>query len=107
MTTTDARSARWHLPGLPPQDLGIGVLFWSIRDAAIVGDAASGRVVLWSPSAEALFGYSAEEIVGHPIEALVPDALKGRHRAGLARYAATGHGALIDAGGPVELPARC
>ncbi|MDP9369631.1 MAG: ATP-binding protein [Chloroflexota bacterium] len=107
MTTTDDRSARRHLPGLRPQDLGIGVLFWSIRDAAIVGDAASGRVVLWSPSAEALFGYSAEEIVGHPIEVLVPDALKGRHRAGLARYATTGHGALIDAGGPVELPARC
>ncbi len=106
MTTTDDRTSRWELADLRPHDLGIGVLFWSIRDAVVVGDAASGRVVLWSPSAETLFGYAAEEIVGQPIEVLVPDALKAGHRVGLARYIATGRGTLIDAGTPVELPAR-
>ena len=106
MTTTDDRAARRDLPDLRPQDLGMGVLFWSIRDAVVVGDAVSGDVVLWSPSAETLFGYPAEEIVGQPIEVLVPDAFKEEHRAGLARYTTTGRGTLIDAGTPVELPAR-
>ena len=97
-------------PSLPaarlrPEDLGIGRLFWAIRDAVVVGDAASGRVELWSPSAELLFGYSASEAIGQPIEALIPAALRERHRAGLAHFASTGHGALIDAGAPVELPA--
>jgi PAS domain S-box-containing protein len=61
--------------------------------------------VLWSPSAERLFGYTAAEALGQPIEILVPVSLKDRHRAGLARFAATGSGPLIDAGAPVELPA--
>lgn len=68
-----------------------------------MADAATGRVVLWNPAAEGLFGYSAAEAVGRLVETLVPAALKDRHRAGLARYVATGRGALIDAGTPVEL----
>ena len=90
---------------LSPADFGIGALFSTVRDAVIVGDAASGRIVLWSPSAEAIFGYSAAEAVGMLLEALVPVALRERHRLGLAGYAATGRGDLIDAGTPVELPA--
>ncbi len=94
-------------PGHPlqPENLGIGRLFWAIRDAVVVGEAATGRIVLWSPSAERLFGYTAAEALGQLIEILVPAALQDRHRAGLAGFAATGHGALIDAGNPVELPA--
>jgi PAS domain S-box-containing protein len=90
---------------LRPQDLGIGILFWAIRDAVIVGDAATGRIVLWNPVAETLFGYTAVEAVGQPIEILVPESLKRRHREGIAAYAETGRGALVDAGAPVEVPA--
>src|SRR5688500_7907289 len=92
--------------GISPADAGIGRLFWHIRDAVIVGDATTGQIVLWNPAAEALFGYSAEEAVGLSIDALVPDPLKGPHRAGLATYGETGHGQLIDGGAPIELPAR-
>jgi len=86
------------------EDLGIGVLFEVIRDAVVVGDAVTGRIVLWNPAAERFFGYRAEEAIGQPLELLVPDALKERHRNGLAAYAATGHGPLIDGDDPVELP---
>jgi PAS domain S-box-containing protein len=89
-----------------PEHFGIGGPFWRIRDALVVGDARTGRIVSWNPAAEALFGYSAEEAVGLPIDVLVPTALKARHRAGLAHYEQTGHGPLVDGGGPVELPAR-
>ena len=59
-----------------PEDFGFGRLFCAIREAVIVADA------------------------------LVPDRLRARHRAGFARYGATGRGPLIDAGTPVEVSAR-
>jgi PAS domain S-box-containing protein len=90
---------------LQPDDLGIGRLFWIVRDALVVGDAASGLIVLWSPSAEAMFGYTAAEVIGRPIELLVPEDLRGAHQAGLEHYARIGHGHLVDSGAPVELPA--
>src|SRR5437868_15245059 len=42
-------------------DLDRGWLFASIRDAVVVVDAESARIVLWNPAASDLFGYSAEE----------------------------------------------
>jgi PAS domain S-box-containing protein len=92
--------------GLAPSDLGLGPLFWRLRDAIIVGDAMTGRIVLWNPAAEALFGYTADEAIGLPIDVLVPDELKAQHQAGLAAFRETGNGRLIDDGAPVELPAR-
>jgi PAS domain S-box-containing protein len=92
---------------LRPEDFGIGRLFWMVRDAVVVGDATTGRIVLWSPAAEDMFGYTAAEMVGRPIELLVPEHLRDSHRAGLERYERTGHGHLIDRGAPIELPAVC
>ena len=90
---------------LRPQDLGVGLLFWRLRDAVIVGEVQSGRIVLWNPAATALFGYTEEEAVGMLIEALVPNQLKPQHRSGISQYAATGEGSLIATGVPAELPA--
>ncbi|MDQ4044844.1 MAG: ATP-binding protein [Chloroflexota bacterium] len=90
---------------LRPEDLGIGRLFWTMRDAVVVGEVSTGRIVLWNPAAERLFGWPAAAVLGSSIERLVPEYLRTEHRAGLARYAATGHGPLVDTGRPVELPA--
>jgi PAS domain S-box-containing protein len=81
-------------------------LFQQVRDAVIVVDASMGTLVPWNPAAAQLFGYTAGEAIGLPIEVPVPDTLKARHRLGLAAYGRTGHGSLIDSGTPVELPAR-
>src|SRR5215211_4941690 len=88
-----------------PDDFGIGRLFARVRDAVIVADAASGRIVLWNPAAEAIFGYPAEEALGMEVAALMPPAERERHRAGLARFADTGRGPLVDSGRAVERPA--
>ncbi len=88
-----------------PKDLGIGKLFWRIRDAVIVAEARSQRIVLWNPTATKIFGYSTSEALELRIEALVPEHLKVQHRAGMARYAETGHGTYIDSDVPLELPA--
>jgi PAS domain S-box-containing protein len=85
--------------------LGIGRLFDTIRDAVVVADASAERIVLWNAAAARLFGYSAEEALEMPLERIVPERLRPRHRAGLARYRNTLSGSIIDSDRPVELPA--
>jgi len=83
----------------------MGQLFWEILDAVVVGDADTGRIVLWNPAAAALFGITAVEAVGRSIEIIVPEPFRERHRAGLARFRKTGGGTIVDTGQAVELPA--
>ena len=59
-----------------PEDLGFGRLFASIRDAVIVAEANSGRVILWNPAAEEIFGCPLSEALGLDVDALVPERLK-------------------------------
>jgi len=42
-------------------------------DDAIVSRTLNGIVTSWSPAAERMFGYSAEEIVGKHINLLIPE----------------------------------
>ncbi len=90
---------------LRPKDLGIGNLFERVRDAVVVADAQTQRIVLWNPAATKMFGYAAREALELRVEAIVPDRLKAQHRAGIARYAETGHGPYTGSGEPLELPA--
>jgi PAS domain S-box-containing protein len=66
-----------------PQDLGIGGVFESVRDAVFVAEANTGRVVLWNAAATEVFGYSPSEALDLRIEALVPELLEARYPAGL------------------------
>src|SRR5215213_1638420 len=90
---------------LRPEDLGFGRLFERIRDAVIVADARTQRIILWNAAAAKMFGYSASEALELRVEALVPEPLKAAHRAGIARYAETGHGSYIDSDALLDLPA--
>ena len=47
-------------------------------DAMVVVDQ-SGAIVLVNKQTEALFGYSREELIGRPVEALLPERLQDRH----------------------------
>src|SRR5215217_6788501 len=90
---------------LSPEDLGFGRLFERVRDAVIVADAITQRIILWNAAAAKMFGYSASEALKLRVEALVPEPLKAAHRAGIARYAETGHGPYIDSDALLDLPA--
>jgi PAS domain S-box-containing protein len=91
--------------GIRPQDVGIGRLFDSVRDAVILADSRTQQIVLWNPGATDIFGYSTAEALGLRIEALVPEYLKHRHREGITHYAETGHGSYVDSHKLLELPA--
>ena len=60
-------------------------LFTAYPDALVVADM-SGHIVLANPSAAALLGYEVEELVGMPVDALVPEAIRPRHAAFRAAY---------------------
>jgi two-component system sensor histidine kinase/response regulator len=83
-----------YTPSVTPDDLGMGRLFWKVREAVIVADLDTERIVLWNPAAAKLFGYSAAEARGLPLEALIPDGLR------------TVPSAYRDSDGPLEMPAN-
>ena len=59
-----------------------------ISPEAIVVANQEGRVVIFSAGAEAVFGYAAHEIVGGPIERLMPERFRADHGLHVARFAA-------------------
>jgi PAS domain S-box-containing protein len=65
-------------------------------DCVIAMDAA-GLVVSWNGTAERTFGYSREEVIGRELaELIMPPRYRSAHRAGLARYLATGEQKFLN-----------
>jgi PAS domain S-box-containing protein len=73
-------------------------------DAFVCSDAHS-RIILWNRAAEAMFGWSAEEAIGRPLDMIIPDRHREGHHAGVARLRARGPVKLV--GKTVEVPATC
>gem|GEM_PF-3356322 len=53
-------------------------LLESAPDAMVIVDA-EGRVVLANAQVETMFGWRREDLLGQPVEALIPERLRGRH----------------------------
>ena len=67
----------------------------SALDCIITMDSR-GIVQEFNPAAQRVFGYTRDEAVGHELaELIVPEPLRARHRAGLARYLQTGDGPVL------------
>ncbi|MEO5766380.1 MAG: PAS domain S-box protein [Casimicrobiaceae bacterium] len=67
----------------------------SVLDCIVTMDA-DGLVLEFNAAAERTFGYTkAEAIGGQLADLIIPPRFRDRHRAGLARYMATGDGPLL------------
>ena len=66
-------------------DPGFGGLLEAAPDAMMCV-AADGRIALVNAQAERLFGYGREELVGQPVELLVPEGAREVHRGRRAGY---------------------
>ncbi len=69
----------------------------TVPDAMIIIDE-HGLVQSFSATAEALFGYKAEEIAGKNVSALMPSPHREQHDGYLGRYLATGERRIIGIG---------
>lgn len=55
---------------------------------AIVGIDAGQRVVLFNPAAERMFGYAAHEMLGEPLDRLLPEGARAEHAAHIEAFGA-------------------
>ncbi|GET40069.1 diguanylate cyclase domain-containing protein [Microseira wollei] len=58
-----------------------------IADDAIISVDATGRIQIFNQGAERIFGYTAAEVLGKPIDMLLPETLRAVHRQHLHKFA--------------------
>ncbi|CVI57675.1 MULTISPECIES: hybrid sensor histidine kinase/response regulator [Agrobacterium] len=69
----------------------------TVPDAMVVIDAG-GIVSSFSAAAERLFGYDADEVIGHNVKMLMPNPDRKAHDGYIARYLSTGERRIIGYG---------
>ena len=74
----------------------------SAIDAIISGDA-EGKIRSWNSAATALFGHTEAEVIGKPIDLIIPDRFRDAHQKGIHRVSSGGPTHVI--GKTVELAA--
>ncbi len=70
-------------------------LFVQAAGDGIVAAESEGKIILWNPAAERIFGFTAKEALGSSLDLIIPERFRDRHwsgyrevmRAGTTRYA--------------------
>jgi PAS domain S-box-containing protein len=101
LMTHELRESRDHIEA---EQQRMKVILQNAYDAFIAIDHR-GRITDWNAQATRLFGWSEQEAIGKDVaELIVPPELRQQHRAGLARFAHSGEGRLLQ--GQTELMAQ-
>lgn len=72
-----ARYTRFAIPGAGGGD-------------AIIAADTDGKILLWNPAAERMFGCTAEDALGHALELIIPERWRARQWEGYQRVMRTG-----------------
>lgn len=83
--------------GLSRREAHLRSLLDTVPDAIVVIDEA-GLIRDFSPSAERLFGWEADEVQGRNVDLLMPDPYRRAHDSYLQRYYRTGEKRIIGKG---------
>jgi PAS domain S-box-containing protein len=70
---------------------------------AIISADVSGNIRSWNSAATALFGFTEKEVIGQPIELIIPDRFRKSHQEGIHRVSSGGPSRVI--GKTVEVAA--
>ncbi len=71
---------------------------------AVVVMSLEGNIIGWNHNASELFGWSADEAIGHRLsDLIIPEKLRDAHEGGLSHFLATGEGPVL--GRRIEVPA--
>ena len=62
----------------------------AIAEDAVISVDEEQRVILFNQGAEKIFGYSAAQILGEPIDRLLPEAARASHRQSITEFAQSG-----------------
>jgi PAS domain S-box-containing protein len=57
---------------------------------AIIAAGTDGKILLWNPAAERMFGFTVEEALGHSLDLIIPERFRNRHWEGYQRVMRTG-----------------
>lgn len=94
--------ARPTTPRKQPAELTeMAALMQAAVDAIVVIEAGE-QIVAFSRSAERMFGYSADEVIGQPVEMLMPQPYRSAHSSYIERYEASGQPHIIGVGREVR-----
>jgi PAS domain S-box-containing protein len=69
--------------------LDLPSLVQAAGDAIIAADT-DGKIQLWNPAAERMFGFTAAEALGHSLDLIIPERWRHRHWEGYHRVVRTG-----------------
>lgn len=75
----------------------IDALFRYVAEGILIVDQ-HGMIVRSNPSAERLFGYETDELIGQPVEVLVPDHFKEAHEGYRHTYTDAPHARIMGSG---------
>jgi diguanylate cyclase (GGDEF)-like protein/PAS domain S-box-containing protein len=90
-------SERIDLRGLARKSVAVGSFAEATGMALITADAF-GLITFWNDAAEAVFGHTRSEALGHSLDIIMPERFRANHRSGLARLAAGGRPSLAGKG---------
>jgi len=65
-------------------------MFVQAAGDGMVAAGADGRIILWNPAAERIFGFMAEEALGRSLDLIIPERFRDRHWAGYREVMRTG-----------------
>lgn len=94
---------RLNSEALPPAESRFARLLESAPDAMVIVDR-TGRIVLVNSRTEEIFGYMRAELLGQPVEMLIPEQFRQKHAAHRADYAASPRARPMGSG--LELSGR-